>query len=86
MIPEKEIDVLDEFGGFTALTKGKNIGICTLWRSGRILKNTTGILQHYYEKSFFQNNNDVTEAVYKVKGYHYPVVLWFDNKTGKRIA
>ena len=86
MIPENEIDVLDDFGGFTAITKGKNIGIGTLWRRGSILKNTIGLLQSYDEKSFFQTNNDVTQAIYKVKGYNYPVVLWFDNQTGKRIA
>jgi hypothetical protein len=31
-------------------------------------------------------NNDVTMATYKVKGYRYPVMVWFDNATGHRIA
>jgi NDP-sugar pyrophosphorylase family protein len=64
----------------------------TLWRNAgvliksRRLKDCIGVLQEYDEKSFFQNNNDVTKAIYKVKGYGYRVVLWFDNKTGERIA
>ena len=82
MTPDKELDVLDKFGGFTCITK-----LGTLWRRGQILKHGThGILQSYNENSFFQNNNDVTIAYYKVNHYRYTVVLWFDNKTGKRIA
>ena len=59
----------------------------TLWQPGKVLKkNTTGKLISYDEKTFFQLNNDVTQAFYKVKGYRYKVVLWFDNQTGERIA
>jgi hypothetical protein len=84
MKPEQEINVLDKHDGFTAITT-KNQD--TLWRPGRILKgNHTGKLVSYDENSFFQNNNDVTKAIYKVKGYKYPVVCWFDNKTKERIA
>lgn len=40
----------------------------------------------YNPKSFYQTNDDVTQALYKVAGYRYPVAVWFDNKTGRRIA
>jgi len=84
MIPQKEIDVLDQHGGFTAITT-KNQD--TLWRPGYILKgNTIGVLQSYNKNSFYQLNDNATIAIYKVKGYRYPVVLWFDNTTCKRIA
>lgn len=38
------------------------------------------------EKSFYQLNDDVTRAWYKVEGYEHPIVAWFDNRTGLRIA
>ena len=84
MKPPEEINVLDKHNGFTAITTKYND---TLWRPGIILKgNTIGKLQYYSETSFYQLNNNVTRAVYKVKGYRYPVCLWFDNVTGERIA
>ena len=59
----------------------------TLWRPGTLLKKTTiGILDEYDERSFYQNNNNVTKAIYKVAGYRYRVAVWFDNETGRRIA
>lgn len=58
----------------------------TLWRPGNLLKNTIGVLQEYDENSFFQLNNNVTKAVYKVKGYPNRIAVWFDNETGERIA
>ena len=59
----------------------------TLWRPGRLLKGTTeGVLVDFDERSFYQDNNDVTRAVYRVPGYGWPVVVWFDNATGRRIA
>lgn len=80
--PPQKINVLDQHGGFTAeTTKGG-----TLWRPGDILKSAQGTLVDYNSKSFFQNNNDVTKATYKVAGYRYPVIVWFDNKTGRRVA
>lgn len=83
MIPPSSINVLDKHNGFTAITVRSN----TLWRPGNILKKTTqGALIDYKENSFYQLNNDVTMARYKVAGYRYVVVCWFDNKTGNRIA
>lgn len=84
--PPASINVIDAHGGFTAVTRGGLRGH-TLWRPGRMLKKTTiGRLTQYDPKSFFQTNNDVTQALYKVAGYRYPVAVWFDNKTGRRIA
>ena len=81
--PPSSIDVLDELGGFTAQTTAWS----DLWRPGRILKKTTrGHLVEFNSRSFYQTNNDVTKAYYRVPGYRYAVVLWFDNKTGRRIA
>lgn len=80
--PAEEYDVLDQHGGFTAVTK-----LGTLWRPGVVLKHgTIGKLVAVNHRSFYQNNNDVTQATYKVPGYGYRVVCWFDNKTGHRIA
>lgn len=59
----------------------------TLWRPASLLKRgTIGTLQEYDEQSFYQNNNNVTKAIYKVAGYKYRVAVWFDNATGERIA
>jgi hypothetical protein len=91
MRPPKTLDVCDVPGkvrGFCALTKGG-----TLWRPERVLteggrttgKPTTGTLFHFDEHSFFQLNDDVTRALYRVEGYSYFVVIWFDNGTGERI-
>lgn len=90
MIPPDTIDVLDQHNGFTALTthtnKHPNIGN-SLWRPGDLLKRgTVGTLVDYREDSFYQNNDDVTVARYKVAGYNRPVLCWFDNSTGNRIA
>ena len=91
MRPPDTLDVCDAPGavrGFCAVTRGG-----TLWRHERVLtegrrtagKPTTGTLFHFDEHSFFQLNDDVTEALYRVEGYPYVVALWFDNKTGERI-
>lgn len=96
------MNVIDNHGGFTCRTRTTGydrapdgigwIRACrergeTLWRPGSVLKGSTvGFLQEYDEKSFFQLNNNVTLAVYKVPGYCYRVVAWFDNVTGERIA
>lgn len=84
--PPPSINVIDGHGGFTAVTRG-GLGGDTLWRPGRLLKKSTvGRLVQYNSKSFYQTNDDVTQALYKVAGYRYPVSIWFDNKTGRRIA
>ena len=59
----------------------------TVWRPGQLLRKTTiGTLQEFNEQSFYQNNNDVTQAIYKVPGYRFRIAVWFDNQTGERIA
>jgi hypothetical protein len=94
MQPPEKLNVLDSHGGFTAeITETdpdramKYGTVYTLWRPGSHLKKKTeGTLQSFNERSFYQTNNDVTQAVYKVPGYKWPVICWFDNATGKRIA
>jgi hypothetical protein len=60
----------------------------TLWRPSHVIKKlpAKGKLVAYDTGSFYQTNNDVTVALYRVQGYGYPVVMWFDNKTGRQIA
>ncbi len=81
--PPHQLNVLDGHGGFTAETTKRGD---TLWRPGTVLKSTTGTLVKHDPRSFFQTNNDVTKATYKVAGYRYPVIAWFDNRTKHRIA
>ena len=58
----------------------------TRWRPGHMLRKTlTGRLVAS-GRSFYQMNNDVTAGLYDVPGYPYLVVVWYDNKTGNRIA
>lgn len=77
-------------GGFTIETEDIIRGTYTLYRNSDVLGDldATGYLipGSVDTKTFYQTNNDVTQAQYKVPGYKYPVVIWWDNKTGKRIA
>lgn len=94
MIPPTTINVLDEHGGFTAEITPRpesrdalrNGSKYTIWQPGAYLAHVLGELQHYNEQSFYQMNDDVTVGTYKVPGYKWPVLCWFDNKTGERIA
>ena len=92
MLPPRTLNVIDGHGGFTAETpSGRRRAdgyqsTNTLWRPGAVLKHsTTGTLIDYDERSFYQNNHDVTKARYRVAHYRYPVIVWFDNPTGRRI-
>ena len=83
MMPPLKLEPLfDRHGGFTAETKPGN----TLWRPGHVAKSTDATLVTYDEYSFFQLNNNVTKATYKLRRYQYPVIAWFDNLTFERIA
>lgn len=99
MEPPQTINVLDRNAGFTAIARSKQyvrVGNgwkrryreCeTLWRPGSVLtRGTLGRLDEFNEKSFFQENNNVTKAIYKVAGYGYRIAIWFDNATRERIA
>ena len=87
MTPPSSYNVLDKHSGFTAITYGKNMGESTLWRPASVLKHgTIGQLVSYNENSFYQLNNNVTAAIYKVPHYRYSVICWFDNYTEERIA
>ena len=59
-----------------------------LWRPGSVLKGRepVGDLIAYDPRSFYQTNDNVTLAVYRVRGYGFPVLVWFDNATRERIA
>jgi hypothetical protein len=82
-LPPNTIDVRDQHGGFTILEPSGD----TLWRPGHLLKKSTqGTLQASDPNSFYQLNNNVTKATYKVPGIKYPVLAWFDNITKTRIA
>jgi hypothetical protein len=86
MQPPTEINVLDKLGGFTAATKSG-----TLYRGSSIAKKllkkgSVGKLACFNDRSFYQNNPDVTVAYYNLPGYGYWAVVWFDNKTRRRIA
>ncbi len=59
----------------------------TIWRpASRLKRGTIGTLDEFEEKSFYQNNNNVTIAYYKVPGYRFRIAVWFDNDTERRIA
>lgn len=83
-LPPTKTNILDSHGGFTIMDNRGN----TLWRPGAVLKGKPpiGTLQSWKGDSFYQLNNDVTQATYKVPGYNKTVVCWFDNRTGERIA
>jgi hypothetical protein len=84
MQPPTTLNVIDQHGGFTAITTKRGD---SLWRPGSLLqRNTIGTLVSHDEHSFYQTNNNVTKAIYKVPGYRYPVAAWFDNTTGQRIS
>jgi len=76
--------MLDRIGGVTVLTPKKN----TLWKPASALSRGRGEPQlvDFNPRSFYQTNNDVTEAFYKLQGYPMKLVAWFDNPTGRRIA
>ena len=85
--PETLRVVCGRVPGFTMENRTKKQGYYTLWRPAHVLPHgVLGKLIDYNEKSFWQLNNDVTMARYKVHGYRYVVVAWFDNKTSERIA
>jgi hypothetical protein len=82
----KFMNVLDQHGGFIAVTTKHGD---TLWRPGQVLKKgTTGrLVEGSVEPfTFFQQNNNVRSALYKTPGYRYPIKVWIDNTTNKRVA
>lgn len=86
--PPSAMHVLDRHGGFTIATaQSGGYDYDTLWRPGQALtRSTAGYLVAYNSGSFYQQNDNVTEAVYRVAGYGPPVLAWFDNATRERIA
>ena len=82
MRPPEIVDVRDRHNGFTAITKHG-----TLWRPADVLARYgyIGKLVHYREGAFYQTEENVTEALYKVKGYPYLIATWW-REDGTRIA
>jgi hypothetical protein len=92
--PAGTMDVLDQHGGFTALTPKYAWGTTrlshyeTLWRPGDVAKQgTTGALVPGTVKrdDFYQLERPVISAEYKLPGYRYRVKVWF-RPDGSRIA
>lgn len=84
MEPPKVLDdVRDRHGGFTAVTRRG-----TLWRPGMVLEQYgyRATLESFDEDSWYQSDDDVTCATYRVKGYGYPIHVWYSNNDGHRIA
>lgn len=84
MIPPTILNsVLDGHGGYTILTRDGN----TLWKPGSTLRTSPyGTLVRYDERGFYQRNDDVTIAYYKVEGVRDLVIVWFDNATGLNVC
>jgi len=80
--------VLDRHGGFTVVTSGSRIGTnSTLWRPSRVLKRgVEGELTRHEGGRFYQNIKPVVWGYYKVRGYRYPVITFWHELTGERIA
>ena len=80
--------VLDQHGGFTAVTGGSRVGRnATHWRPGRVLRHgVAGELTRYEGGRFYQNIEPVVWGYYKVRGYRYPVITFWHELTGERIA
>ena len=81
--PPRTVNVVDKHGGFTAITRSG-----TLWRPGQVARGSTvgsllpGSIKH---DDFYQNNQPVTSALYKLPGYNYKVKIWW-KPSGERIA
>jgi GNAT superfamily N-acetyltransferase len=57
----------------------------SLWRPASVLKQgTSGMLIAKRDGRFYQQNNNVVQALYAVPGYRYHVSVWFDKTTGER--
>lgn len=84
--PQVVESVLDETDGFQALIQGsKTNGDYTLWRPKTVLHYGYDGLLSSYGIGDYQGIPCVW-ATYKVKGYRYPVVLYFHKNSGRRVA
>lgn len=77
----------DRHGGFTIESGDRGGSRYSLWRPGIALGNhEPDAVLISSEPSFYQRNDNVILACYKVKGYRYLILAWFDPATGERIA
>jgi hypothetical protein len=60
----------------------------TLWKPASAFagKGPNGTLVSFWEQAFYQSNDHATLAIYNVRGYGPLIAVWFDNRTGERIA
>lgn len=73
-------NVCDRHGGFTAL-----VPTGTLWRPGRQAR--FGLMGRLVrvERGVWQQHNHAVVAEYRLKGYRFPVGVWFCPFTGNRL-
>lgn len=98
--PPPTMNVIDRHGGFTIESKpplgekrwgerevshGRLRVGDSLWRPGSVLRGSTVGRLVAYGPSFYQTDDNAILAVYRVAGYGYPVLVWF-NARGERIA
>ena len=81
--PPSILHVLDKHGGFTAV-----VPTGTLWRPGHVARH--GCLGEIVQGSqkcddFYQRNQPVTSALYRIPGYRYRVKVWW-LPSGERLA
>ena len=90
-----EVRISDQHGGFTILERRHESGRALYWAEFNTLWQPLPVVGNHSapgkcflvdNHSFYQLNDDVTEAYFRVEGYRETVLMWFDNKTGKRIA
>lgn len=83
MNPPTILDSFDSHGGFTIQTRKGD----SLWRPGQVLKGASMRARLVSSApGNWQGNQNVTLATYKQPAYGYPILAWFDNATGERIA
>ncbi len=85
MTPPDTMNVRDKHGGITAVLASGD----TLWNADpERTKDTIGTLiaGSIKPNTYYQRNNDVTSADYRIPKFRFPVRVWWDNATGERIA
>jgi hypothetical protein len=83
MTPPDRLNVCDKHGGFTIVKPSGD----TLWRPA-LRRDTRGTLiaNSVKPNTFYQQNDNVTSADYRLPRLRFPSRVWWDNATGERIA
>lgn len=77
--PPQQVEVIRRHSFTTEIAPGNTV----LRPKADLRGETVGVLIDYGPA---RNEEGVTRARYKVTGYRYPVLAWFDNRTGRRVA